>query len=101
MRLVIDDNEGMVSKEKEMTEYEDKTFDGNLTKADRDAADVKQVMTVEESRALTGFLGKIVPACLEYRGWYGYTKAESGQKVLIVTPSVAAICDDEFEVARR
>lgn len=46
--------------------------------------------TVEEAARLPGLLGRVAPAMLSARGWYGFTDTASCERVLILTPELAA-----------
>lgn len=49
----------------------------------RPAPDEERVLTLDEAKALPGFLGRIAPAMLQHHGVYGYTEHPSGRKVLL------------------
>jgi hypothetical protein len=44
-------------------------------------------LTVENARALPGLLGRIAPACLRVRGWYGCTL--DGVRTLYIRKGIA------------
>lgn len=55
-----------------------------MEQPDESTADVVKRMSPEEADKLGGMLGAIAGKVLRVRGWYGYTRHETGEKVLIL-----------------